>query len=334
MIYRSLGHAPFKPSVLGVGGLHFGVFCDQATTNLIIHRALDLGVNFIETAPMYGQGLSEEYIKNAVDGQRDQVFLSTKVGLEPRTMPDGSFGVSVVPLTQDRIRTSLGQSLRALGTDYIDLLQIHAFDAETPVEETMETLDALVREGKARAIGCSNYNPCELQKVIDAGQDRHWRQLDSFQVHYNMIERRAEDELVSACRELNMSMICNRTLARGILGGQYRPHQPPPEGSRAATSDRVKRWLSEPTVRLVQALFEFARGQGRTVAELSIAWLLTRSEVSVVLAGMRNLDQLKNCAAAVDWELSSDELAEVDRIIANEDLTDQVWSLPEVFFEK
>ena len=334
MKYRRLGRSSLFPSVLGIGGLHFGVFCDQATTSLIIHRALDLGVNFIETAPMYGRGQSETFIKNAIKGRRDKVLLSTKVGLEPRILPDGSFGVSIVPLTEDRIRSSLEESLRALGTDYVDLFQVHAFDPETPIEETLQTLYTLVQEGKVRAIGCSNYNYAELMQVVDANQAREWSKFASFQVHYNIIERRAEEEIVPAYRELGMGIICNRALARGILSGQYKPNQPPPAGSRAATSHRVRRWLSEPTVRLVQALDEYARGQEWTVAQLALAWLMSRPEVSVVLAGMRNLDHLESCVTAVEWSLGEDELAEVDRIIDSIGLAAQVRALPEVFLEK
>ncbi len=334
MKYRQLGRSSLVPSILGVGGLHFGIFCDQATTSRIIHRELDLGVNFIETAPMYGRGQSETFIRNAVKDRRSKVLLSTKVGLEPRLSPDGAFGVSVVPLTENRVRSSLEESLRILGTDYIDLLQLHAFDPQTPIEETLQTLDALVQEGKVRAIGCSNFNYAELRQVVDANQAHEWSGFDSFQVHYNVIERRAEDEIIPACRELNIGIICNRALARGILSGQYKPNQPPPEGSRAAISNRVRRWLSEPTVRLVQTLNEYARGRGWTVAQLALAWLMSRPGVSVVLAGMRNLDHLESCVAAVEWDLAEDELAEVDRIIDSLGLTTQVKALPEDFFEK
>lgn len=333
MKYRKLGQSSLIASVLGIGGLHFGVFCDQATTTRIIRRALDLGVNFIDTAPMYGHDHSETFIKNAIHSRRHEVLLSTKVGLEPRIAPDGTLGVSVVPLTRAHIRSSLENSLRALGTDYIDLYQVHAFDPQTPIEETMEALDALVREGKVRFIGCSNYNHAELELVWAAVARCGRTQFSSFQVHYNLIERSAEQSIIPACRALGVGTICNRALARGILTGKYKPNQPLPEGSRAVTSQRVRRWLSERTLRLVVALEEFARERGHTVTELAIAWLLRKPDVSVILAGMRNLDHLETNVRAIEWTLSDEDLIEIDDIIQNFGLMTEVEVMPETFFE-
>jgi aryl-alcohol dehydrogenase-like predicted oxidoreductase len=320
-------------SVLGIGGLHFGVFCDQATTARIIHRALDLGVNFIDTAPMYGNGHSETFIRNAIKGHRHEVLLSTKVGLKPLIAPDGTFGTSVAPLTKDYIRSSLEDSLRTLRTDYIDLYQVHAFDPKTPIEESIETLDMLIKEGKVRFVGCSNYNHTELDLVSSVVSKHGWTQFASFQVHYNLIERRAEQNIVPACHALGLGIICNRALARGILTGKYESDKPLPEGSRAATSIRVRRWLSEPTLHLVAALDEFALERGHTVTELAIAWLLARPDISVVLAGMRNLGQLETNAHATEWSLSDEDLAEIDATIENSGLTSQVNTMPETFFE-
>ncbi len=333
MEYRELGHSSLMTSGLGIGGLHFGVFCDQVTTTRIIHQALGHGINFIDTAPMYGEGYSETFVKNAIRGRRHEVLLSTKVGLKPLIASDGTFGVSVAPLTKDYIRSSLEQSLRALGTDYIDLYQIHAFDPETPIEEGIETLDMLVKEGKVRFIGCSNYNHTELKLVSSVAAKRGWTQFASFQVHYNLIERRAEQDVVPACRALGLGIICNRALARGILTGKYKLNQPIPEGSRAVTSIRVRCWLSEDTLGLVAALDEFAQERGRTATELAIAWLLAQTDISVVLAGMRNLGQLETNVHATEWTLSGEELAEIDTIIKNFGLMSQVNAMPETFFE-
>lgn len=333
MKYRRLGRSSLKVSALGIGALHFGVFCDQAATTHIIDRALDLGINFIDTAPMYGNGHSETFIKNAIQDRRDEVLISTKVGLEPRIAPDGTFGVSVVPLTSEYIRNSLEKSLHALGTDYIDLYQVHAFDPKTPVEEVMETLDALVNEGKVRFIGCSNYSRIEMELMSAAATEHRWNRFASLQVHYNLIERRAEEELIPTCRALNVGVICYRALARSILTGKYMPNQPLPEGSRAKVSERVRLWLSERTLLLVAALDDFAQERGHTVAELAIAWLLTRRDISLVLAGMRNVDQLEMNIHATEWTLSNRDQAEIDIIIENFDLMSQVKAMPETFFE-
>ena len=331
MEYKNLGN--LKVSVLGIGGLHFGSFCDQVTTAGILRRGLELGVNFIDTAPMYGNGHSEDYIKKAIDGHRRDFLIGTKVGLEPVTNKDGKFGVAVSSLDKRSIRASVEKSLRALETDYIDLFQVHAFDPNTPAEETMETLNALVKEGKIRFSGCSNYFPGELELMADVADQHKWTKFVSFQTHYNLIERRAEIELFPSCRNQGVGVITYRSLARGILSGQYLPDKPLPEGSRAAKSFRVRRWLSEPTMKLVTALNEFAQEYGHTIKELAITWLLARPEVSVVLAGMRNLQQLETNARAIDWKLSHDDLKQIDGIIIKMGMMSQVEEMPETFLE-
>jgi len=331
MEYRSLG--TLKTSVLGVGGLHFGHLCDQAITTRIIHQALESGINFIDTAPLYGNGYSESYIGNAIRGRRHDVLIATKVGLESRIAEDGAFGVSVVPLNGKNIRSSIERSLRALGTDYIDLYQTHAFDHNTPVEETMAALDALVKEGKIRFLGCSNYLPGELELATDAALQNGWTQFVSFQAHYNLMERKAEQEVVPGCLDRGTGIICNRPLSRGILTGKYKTDQPLPEGSRAVTSYRIRRWLSQSTLLLVAALENWTQQYSRTVAELAIAWLLARPGVAVVLAGARNIHQLEANIRATEWILSDNDLAEIDEIIEKMDLMSQVQAMPETLFE-
>lgn len=333
MEYRMLGHSSLSYSVLGMGGLHFGVFCTKSNTVRLIHKALDFGINFIDTAPLYGNGHSEAFIRNAICDRRDKVLLSTKAGLESRITPDGTFGVSVAPLTKDFIRSSLEKSLRALGTDYIDLYQVHAFDPNTPLEETMQTLDTLVQEGKVRFVGCSNYNHTELEIACRISRRYQWEQFTSSQVHYNLIERRAEQSIVPTCEAFGVGIICYRALARGILASKYKPNKPFPEGSRALTSFRVRRWLSERMLLLVEALDKFAQNYGYSSTELSIAWLLSRAMVSVVLVGVRDLDQLETCVRAIEWSLSREDLLEVDMIISGLNLVGQVKMMPETFFE-
>jgi aryl-alcohol dehydrogenase-like predicted oxidoreductase len=322
-----------KASVIGIGGLHFGNLCDQSVTSRIIHSALDTGINFIDTAPMYGNGFSEGYIARAIKGKRQDVILATKVGLVPNAAADGTFGVSVVPLNEQTIRASLEKSLQALETDYIDLYQVHAFDPTTPIEETMSTLTSLVREGKVRYIGCSNYLHGELEKTATTATVNGGTPFVSFQAHYNMIERRGETEVLPSCHNLKVGFICNRPLARGILTGKYKTNQPIPEGSRAVISYRIRRWLSEPTLRMVGALDDWARQRGHTVAELAISWLLAQSCVAVVVIGTRNLTQLEENIHSVDWSLSRRELAEIDGIISRLGLMSQVKNMPETLFE-
>jgi len=334
MQYRKLGNSFLNVSVLGIGALHFGAFCEQDATTRIIQRALYLGVNFIDTAPMYGNGKSEGFVKNAIKGRRSDVIIGTKVGLEPRYSADGTFGVEVVPLRRETIRQSVEKSLVNIGTDYIDLYQVHAFDDSTPIEETLEALEELIKEGKILSVGCSNYDRTEFKYAARIADKEKLLRFVSLQCHYNLIERRAENELVPACIERNCSIICYRALCRGILTGKYKYNQPLPEGSRAQISNRVRRWLSKDTLMLIQALEDFARDCGHTLTELAIAWLLTMPAVGMVLAGMRNIESLETCCRAVDWQLSKEELAKVEMIVDGLFLTEQVNALPETFLEK
>lgn len=333
MKYRKLGRSPLLPSALGIGALHFGVYLDQAASTRIILRAHELGVNFIDTAPMYGNGDSEKYIRKAIEGHRHEFLISTKVGLVPKIAPDGTFGCCVAPMTPDYIRSCLEKSLIDLGTDYIDLYQVHAFDPDRPVEDTLRTLDSLVREGKVLYTGCSNYNHIELELASSAAKRNGWTEFVSFQVQYSLTERRAEQDIAPSCHNHGVGILCNRALSRGILANKYKPNQPLPEGSRASMSYRVRQWLSESTMLLVEDLNEFARKRGHTSAELAIAWLLTRPDVSIVLAGMRNLEQLEINVRGTEWSLSEEDLREIDAIIEKHNLMSQVNSMPETFFE-
>lgn len=334
MQYRQIGLSSLSASVIGIGALHFGVYCDKSATTKIIHKAIDSGINFIDTAPMYGHGDSESYIRDAIRGIRDKVIVSTKVGLEPKTAPDGTFAVSVARLDKKNIRAALHKSLLNLGTDYIDLYQIHAYDPSTPLEETLSALDELIKEGKIRFIGCSNFNREQYEEANLLVKNKQLPSFSSFQVHFNLIERKAEEELLPVCREENSGVICNRALARGILSGKYVWNQPLPEGSRAVDSYRVRRWLKEETLTLVELLGEFAKERKKTVTELSLAWLMAKSEVSVVLVGMRNLEHVETARRAVEWNLIESDRREVDALINRLNLMSQVQSRPETFFEK
>jgi len=333
MEYRKFGMSDLATSALGIGGLHFGVYCDQARTTEIIHNAIGKGINFIDTAPMYGNGSSERFIGRAVRGSRHKVMLSTKVGLAPKNEPDGKFSVSIDPLTGQNIRRSLENSLSAFGTDYIDLYQLHAFDPNAPIEETMCTLDSLVREGKTRFIGCSNYDHNEFEIAFKTASEREWANFVSFQVQYNLIERRAERDIMPLCGARGIGVICNRALARGVLTGKYKKNEPFPSQSRASTSIRVRRLLSEENLNLISALDDFAKERGRSLAELAISWLLSKEQISTVLVGVRDLEQLKNCVEAVDWKLSDNDLNCIDEVIERLGLTGKVKENPEVFFE-
>ncbi len=331
---RQLGKSELWSSVIGLGALHFGVYLDEGDAIGMVHHALASGVNFIDTGPLYGNGMAETIVGKAIKGRRGKCLLSTKVGLARNTRPDGTFGVEVVPLRPERIRAALEKSLRELQTDYIDLFQFHAFDDSTALEESFETMDRLVQEGKILAVGASNYDANELLRVISTIRANNWLPLAALECHYNAIERRAESQILPICREWQISIIPYRSLARGILTGKYTPEGTIPEHSRAVDSWRVRRLLDDATLRLVGALSSYARENGHSVTELAIAWHLSRQETGSVLIGARNQAQFDECAKATSWQLNASQLQEIDTIIENEGRSQFVAKSPDVFFEK
>lgn len=334
MKYKNIGQSSLKTSIFGLGSLHFGVFLNQHESTKLIEKAFDKGINFIETSPIYGNGTSETIVGNAIQPFKEEIFVSTKFGMKAIKREDGSFGVDVEPQNQKNIIHSVDRSLKTLNKDVIDLLQIHCFDPKEPIYKIMETLQKLKEEGQIRIIGCSNFNSNEYNAYSKVIEENGFDKIDSFQMHYNLIERRAEEELLPLCKEQNMTIIINRALARGILTGKYKNNQPLPKKSRAIVSVRVKKWLEKGTLDLISDLERFANEKGKTITELANAWLLSKHEKSLVLVGARNIQQLETSISAVDWQLSKQEFENVDKIINNQHLMKQIMSRPEVFFEK
>jgi aryl-alcohol dehydrogenase-like predicted oxidoreductase len=257
------------------------------------------------------------------------VLISTKAGLRPIVNKDGIFGVEVEALTKANISRSVEKSLERLETDHVDLFQLHAFDDRTPISETLGVLEDLKKQGKIRAYGCSNYGPEQLESTLAQGAG-----FSSCQVHYNLIERRAEEKLSRTCEAKGIGMICNRALARGLLSGKYKKDQPVPEGSRAATSQRIRRTLDVQSLDLVATLERYAASRGHSAVELALAWLLSRKFVAVVLIGARDARQLEGCVKALEWKLSGQDLSQIDQLIERSGQMPKVLANPETFFEK
>jgi len=333
MRFRPLGRSDIRVSILGLGCLHFGVLVSEIESIRLIHSSLDHGVNFIDTGPLYGNGLSEHIVGKAIRGRRDKVVLTTKVGLARRVLDDGSFGVAVEPLRPERIRESLEKSLRELGTDYIDVFQFHAFDNSTPLDESFGEMDRLVAEGKIRSIAVSNHDPTEMAAILEVVSKYGWRPLVAIEAHYNVIERMVEKELLPICQANGVSVIAYRALARGILSGKYGLNGEMPVNSRARDSWRVRRWLSPRTLAVVSDLGIFAGQCGRSVTELALAWLFAKGHVGSVLIGVRDMKQLQTCLDSCSWILDRDHEIEIDRIISAHGHTDHVNTHPEVYFE-
>lgn len=309
MQYRSLGTSGLRVSAIGLGTNQFGGKVDADGVERIIGRALDLGINFIDTADMYTGGRSEETIGRALAGRRSDVILATKVGWKLSDAPNMS-GAS-----RKRIMDGVEASLRRLNTDYIDLYQIHRFDPHTPFEETMRALDDLVRSGKVRYIGASNYAAWQFCRANDVAEMAGGVQFVSVQPHYHMLERGIEQELVPYCQAFGIGIIPYFPLAGGFLTGKYTRGEAPPAGSRGETSQYVQRYFTPENFKKVAELSVFAQRHGRTMPELAIAWLLARPQVSSIITGVTSTKQLENNAKAADWELSAADAEEIDGLL-------------------
>jgi aryl-alcohol dehydrogenase-like predicted oxidoreductase len=294
-------------SVVGVGCNQFGARLDADGVEAVVATALDVGVNFFDTAALYGKGASERLLGAALASRRDEVVIATKYGADR---------VQGLQNIRDYVRSSAEASLGRLGTDRIDLFQLHFPDLTTPLEETLAALGELVEEGKVREVGCSNFTT-EMIEDAEAAAERAGTRFVSVQNHFSMLKREDETEGLAACERLGLSYLPYYPLANGILTGKYRRGEAPPTGTRlAGNPDRSRQLLTDETFDKVEALEELAMGEGRTLVELSIAWLLSRPALASVIAGVTRPEQVESNAAGADWELSPELLAEIDEITA------------------
>lgn len=333
MLYRNLGNSNLSISVIGLGGLHLGVFLNEKEAAELINTAFEHGIQFIDTAPMYGSGKSESIIGRAIKGRRQQFVLGSKVGLLPIVNEQGQFGVKTVPLDEKTILSSVETSLRSLQTDYIDLLQLHAYDATVPIEETLVTLEKLKSSGKIRAFGCSNYHREEMELACNAINRCKVSPFASLQTHYNILERRFETDLRPYCSKHGIGVLCYRALSRGILNYKYKIGEAIPDSSRAAVSARVRQLLKNEILELVKRLNDFAAQRSTTAGNLALAWLLSRPTVSSAVLGIRNQAQLLENICAVEFRLSHSEIQEIDRIIAEAGMLQKALTDPPTFLE-
>ena len=312
MEYRRLGESGLHVSVIGLGGNTFGRYADAAQVERIVAQAIDSGINFMDTADIYGRGASEELLGKALRGRRAPALVATKTGMRMGDGPNerGSSRLHVIE--------SCHASLRRLQLDTIDVYQIHEFDAETPLEETLEALDDLVRAGKVRYIGCSNYAAWQVAHALWISDRRNLARFISVQPEYNLLERSVERELVPCCLAFSLGIIPYFPLAAGILTGKYRPDEPAPEGTRGYNNPRFAPRLNPATLRAVQRLDAWARERGHTVAELALAWLAARPGVSTIIVGATRPEQVAANARAAEWHLSAEDLAAIDALLAGE----------------
>ena len=308
MELRNLGASGLQVSLAGLGCNNFGRRCDADETRRVVHRALDLGMTLFDTADAYGGGRSEEYLGKALGERRADVIIATKFGMP---MPDAEHSGG----SRRYLLQAAEASLTRLGTDYIDLYQLHFPDPRTPIEETLRALDDLVHQGKVRYVGCSNFSGWQ---VVDAHWTARANGLAGFvsaQNLYNLLDRRVERELVPACRKSGIGLLPYFPLASGFLTGKYRRGEAPPEGSRlAGAGPMAERALTDANFEVLARLVAFAAERGRTVLDLAVGWLASLEHVASVIAGATRPDQVEQNARACDWRLSGEELEEVDRL--------------------
>jgi len=316
MEYRQLGSSGLRVPALSFGTGTFGgkgpLFSawgqsDGAEARRLIDICLDAGVTLFDTADVYSGGASEEILGEAVRGRRDAVLISTKTGLP---MGDGpqDWGAS-----RARLLRAVDDSLRRLGTDHIDLLQLHALDAHTPAEELMGTLDLLTAAGKVRYVGVSNYPGWQLMKAQAAAERHGWPRLVAHQVYYSLVGRAYEADLMPLGADQGIGALVWSPLGWGRLTGKIGRRRPIPEGSRLHETEQFAPPVeTELLYRVVEAIEEIAAETGKTVPQVAINWLLRRPTVSSVIIGARNEQQLRQNLGAVGWSLTSEQVARLD----------------------
>lgn len=309
MEYRKLGNSGLKVSEIGLGGDTFGRWADEQTSIAIINHALDLGINFIDTADVYGgRGQSEEFIGKVVKGKRSQVFIATKFRTAMGEGPNEGGG------SRHHIMSAVDASLRRLNTDHIDLYQIHSPDSTTPIEETLRALDDLVHAGKVRYIGCSNFAAWQLCEALWISKVNNLHSFVTEQPQYNLIDRHIEQDLIPCCQTYGIGVIPYYPLAAGFLTGKYRRGEAPPAGSRFNSEPSYTQILSDANFDKLDKLQTFASQRGHSVTELAIAWLLSHPWVSTVIPGATKIEQVSANVTAVEWKLTANEVAQLEKI--------------------
>ncbi len=319
MDQRCLGRSGLQVSTIGLGCNNFGGRVDMEGARRVVHAALDAGITLFDTADVYGalgigtatshKGASEEILGAILGAHRREVVIATKFGMamEDTGRLSGASRRYIVRAAED--------SLRRLGTDWIDLYQQHRFDPQTPIEETLRALDDLVRAGKVRYVGCSNFAAWQVTDAIWTAHDRNLTPFVSCQDELSLLVRSAEAELLPAMARFGLGLLPYFPLASGMLTGKYRRNATLPEGARLTSTQRLAdRYLTDRYWPVVERLTDFCEARGHTLVELAFSWLLSRSPVASVIAGATAPEQVQQNAAAGGWTLTEAELAEIDAI--------------------
>jgi aryl-alcohol dehydrogenase (NADP+) len=312
MKYKRLGRTGLKVSEVCLGTMTFGSQADEQASKAIVKRALDAGVNFFDTANVYNAGVSEEFTGRALQGVRRDIVLATKL--------HGRMGPAPNDAGQSRkhIIEAVEQSLRRLGTDYIDLYQVHRFDPDSPLDETLGALDDLVRSGKVRYIGASNYAAWQLCTALWTSDKLHLARYDCIQPRYNLISRAIEQELLPLCQAQGVGVIVYNPLAGGMLTGKHQRQAPPTSGTRFDMNPMYRnRYWQERVFDAVDRFREIAAGTGHSMAQVALAWSLANPVVTSAILGASRVEQLDETLPAVDIVLSAEQLQQLQDLWEN-----------------
>jgi aryl-alcohol dehydrogenase-like predicted oxidoreductase len=319
MEYGRLGRTGLMVSELCLGCMTFGRELDEEGSRALVARFLEAGGNFIDTADVYAMGSSEEIVGRAIKGVRDDVVLATKVRFAMGEGPND------VGLSRKHVISGCEASLRRLGTDYIDLYQVHAWDALTPLEETLSALTDLVRAGKARYIGVSNFTGWQLMKALCVSELKGFERFVCLQPQYSLVERNIEREVLPVCWEEGLGVIPWSPLGGGFISGKYRRGEGPPQGSRIAEAEESmeehwERRSTERNWRTLDVVGEISSETGKSYAQVSLNWLLRQAEVTAPIIGARRIEQLEDNLGASGWRLSEEQVRRLSEASAIEDI--------------
>lgn len=315
MQYRRLGNSGLQVSLAGLGTNNFGMRLDYEQSKSVVDAALDAGINFFDTADIYGGGKSEEYLGRALGSRREDVLIATKFAMPVGEGPFTRGG------SRHYIEKAVARSLKRLGTDYIDVYQMHQPDSETPIAETLEALTDLVHRGVVRYIGHSNFTGWQIADADWTARSRGLERFVSAQNEWSLLQRKIEPEIMPACRQFGLGQLPFFPLASGFLTGKYRRGEELPEGTRLAAwaqamPGRVAQMTAEDNFNKLEALTGFAEERGHTILDLALSWLASDPAVSSVIAGATRPEQIEaNVAATHSWELTTEDYAAVDQIL-------------------
>jgi aryl-alcohol dehydrogenase-like predicted oxidoreductase len=310
MQYRQMGKSGVRVSAIGLGTNRFGFErMPQEEVNRVIDGAVDLGINFLDSADIYTGGRSEETIGVALKGRRNKFVVATKYFNKTGQGPN-DWGAS-----RYHLYDAVEASLRRLQMDHIDLYYVHNFDDATPIEEMLRGLDDLVRAGKVRYIGASNFLAWQIARSNLLADVHGWSPFVVTQNHYHMLERGIEKEMLSFCKSQGVGLIPYFPLAGGFLTGKYKEGQPAPAGSRGESNGYVQQYMTPGNYTIVEKLTKWAGERGHTLGDAAHAWLLARPEVSSVISGATKLEQVQENVKAAEWTLSGEEVEQINQIL-------------------